>query len=172
MDVEVAWAQVLEKICSLPPDWNEHMADEQRFDALSKQLCFSELYTICPKLRRVISSNGGLAKLWGKCHGLSTGWREQEAWDSLLQDLQHYPFEDRSDISEAELGTRLSQWLDLPSRMKQFPELRRRLKCEGGLSQDLKTSFFHAFVRLQTFTSSMQISCRAPNQTLYVLGSS
>ncbi|CAL1142448.1 unnamed protein product [Cladocopium goreaui] len=131
---EYAWQSLLQLIRSLPADLEDDKKSELRFDGLSKEFRLSDVYKVFPKLRQRVNQHGGLAKLWNKCHGLSNGgWQEDEAWLKLIDDLKACAEPDLYALSDKQLGNRLSHRLDLGLRLQQFPELRRRIKSEGGL---------------------------------------
>mmetsp|Transcript_12615 Transcript_12615/g.23730 ORF Transcript_12615/g.23730 Transcript_12615/m.23730 type:complete len:150 (+) Transcript_12615:2-451(+) len=63
------------------------------------------------------------------------------AWDRLLEDLsalQQQASETLDDMTDRQLGAYIASELQLEPRLKEFPDLRRRIKREGGICRLFK----------------------------------
>jgi len=109
---------------------------EQRFDALGKDLCLSDLYAKRPQLRTRMASCGGLRRVWDHCHSAAADSADlHQAWQKLCADLRGCSVAE-SDTSDAwQLGQTLAESLGIEQRLEEHRGMREHLRLEGGISK-------------------------------------
>ena len=131
---EQDWNQLLQWIRCLPVDFKLDMG-EQRFDALGKDLCLSELYAKRPQLRTRMASCGGLRGVWDHCHSAAADSADlHQAWQKLCADLRGCSVAESDTSDTWQLGQTLAESLGIEQRLEEHRGMREHLRLEGGIS--------------------------------------
>ena len=148
------WHKLCEGLRYIPAEWRPDLPHEKRLALLAREVQLHELYNCSPKLRHRVRCNGGLGKLWklvlakgatatcltealpgpvSPCLMQTTEEQEEAAWHKLLADLLQCKPESFHHKSASDCGRVLGKHLQLATRERACPNLRKRIKSEGGL---------------------------------------